>query len=172
LAATPIPVSANENYFHCSDGSHIKWFDDAWHTYVRPDSWPSDFRIAIDESANNTNRNTDFTWERVFSGAEVYWQDLNDAGQPGVAGAAAIRFEGCTIADVTLYLNFPHFNASAHSKDQVKCTALHEFTHGVGFNHDNSLPLTVMYGDHGQRCHTNLLRYLTEEDKAEINALY
>ena len=167
-------VRADNNYYHCdfyhAPGLHAAW-SSASQTTQRPSTWDSSYTYAIDNSMNHINRNTDFTWNRYDRGTVVVWMAYGSPDKD-LAGVAhlAIATSGCQITDATLYFNFAHFG-TAHTVDQKQCTAIHEWGHGMGLMHDFT-NLVVMNDDHNYRCHENLVRYLTEADKSDVNGLY
>jgi hypothetical protein len=154
----------------CGDGIPVRWYGTST-SHWWPTSWDSSYQLAIQQAARNFNASDfDYYWAQRTS-ALMLWGDLNYP-DINVAGATSI-YVNCTthiIQAGSFYFNFPHFNAIPHTVDQKICTAIHELGHGAGFAH-NSL-YSILYADHGQRCHNWLITNLQSHDYQDINNRY
>ena len=154
----------------CGDGRQVKW-PTSTTTVSSPSSWDSSYQQALSGAQGSFNTSHFAYRSATPQTALAYWNDLNNP-DTNIAGAASdlVACSTHSITVVSLYFNFPHFNATAHSVAQKQCTAIHEMAHGVGFDHNAEF--SVLYTDHGQRCHNWLITTLQGHDYSDINAVY
>lgn len=133
--------------------------------------WGPTTQTAIRDSANAINNATDFFWQD-----QAGYPAWLDAANPdtALAGLAAITYNCGTenISNVDLYLNFPHFSAAPHTRSEIACTAIHEFGHAMGFDH-NTVNFSMMNPSHPDRCHDGSpISTPFSHDVLDVNAKY
>lgn len=168
---TASPTVAHE-YPYCGGGKTFKSYA---HSYNPPDGWPQGMKDAVDLSATNMTNNSHYNWNKVNSNADAPWRDLGSS-DTSVAGATSYNVDCGTspkkIYNITLYMNFPHFDATTHSLERKRCTAIHEFGHAAALEHNNLGSGSIMHDGHSWRCHEVLVYTIQTHDNNDINAKY
>ncbi len=101
----------------------------------------------------------------------MLWYNLGSS-DTSIAGATSLLVN-CSTHTMTagsFYYNFPHFNATSHTYNQYRCTAIHENGHGMGFDHNTLTSILLI--PHSTRCHDQLIYTLQTHDKNDINNRY
>ena len=165
------PSGAHE-YSYCGGGKTFKSYA---HSYNPPDGWPQGMKDAVDLSAQNMTNNSHYNWNKVNSNADAPWRNLGSS-DTSIAGQASFQVD-CNpspkkIFDITLYMNFPHFDAVQHSLERKRCTAIHEFGHAAALDHNSLGSGSIMHGNHHWRCHEVLVYQIQTHDNTDINAKY
>ena len=129
------------------------------------------YRAAIDNGHNSIS-STDMNWILASSGT-VKWASLNSS-DTSIAGGAE---SGSCLDDwafewANVYINFSHFNAIAHTADQLQCTAVHEAGHVSGLNHRLSSDVSIMNISHNTRCHSFVIKVVQPSDVTDFNHMY
>lgn len=166
IGASP---AVSHNQTSCS-GKNVRWPGTSA-TYSYPTSWAWHYTNGITTAASRIN-GADFTWS-YNSGSGNVWGDWNSS-DTNIAGWYQNFWScGSTYAELyrsLMYYNFPHWQASSHLADQYTCTAIHEFAHGLGLDH-NSLQ-SVLNTDHTVQCHINQWSSRQSHDTSDIGSLY
>lgn len=174
LVATP---ASAHNWDRCGDGHATRWPTTSTSRYYSS-SWPSSYTAGIRNAESSFNQSDFDYYSASVTSALVTWRDYNSS-DTGIAGATYISADCSrhTIGAATLYYNFPHFSDYPHSVNAYTCTAIHEMTHGVGFDHNlltnsSGAPVSVLYQYHGTRCHNSVVYTMQSHDFYDVNGRY
>jgi hypothetical protein len=171
MVAGSLSVSRAHELDSCG-GATMKSFS---HSYNFPDGWPQGMKDAVRMSAENMTNNSHYNWNKVNSNAEVPWKDLGSSDTSIAGRTTWLAWCGTSpkkITDVNAYMNFSHFDATTHSLERKRCTAIHEFGHAAAFGHNNLGSGSILHDGHNWRCHEVLVYTIQTHDNNDINAKY